>query len=1165
VNARFPGGLEVAARPRLCVGSSVTIVSHWGTRWEPKGNAAVVLALVALEGHADRRRTSAMLWPASPAAQARSNLRVLTHRVNHRFGSELLAGTERLELDASQVHVELHDAEVILQALEAGGAARCELLADAGLNDVAGEELQAWLDGARQRLLQLQLARLSEAGAQALALGRHERAVTLARACVQLDPLSEHRHRQLMDVLVRGGDRAAALAAYEACKDVLKQHLGVLPGLQTRTVQLHILQEQAPGVATQGEPQTPETDGLASLGGAARYPLVERDAVLAQAQAALRQGVHIVVQGEPGVGKTRLLRQLAASAGGDVEAVAIRCALKQAPYGALAQLLQEVQPRRAPVVGVPEQIELARLAPLAFSEVQASEAALSVPRLHAALGHWLARLADAGVRVLVLDDVQYADAASQAALASVLEAGVEAPVGAAALLLAHRSGETDAVLDDAVTLAQTRHRAQRVALPRLTLVGVQMLLRAIDARQRTSEPGVLAQRLHQRTGGNPLFVIELARQALEHGAAADGANLQALLQSSLEGCSALAQQLAAVAAVAAADFTVELAAAVTGRTALELMPAWRELRQRGLFAEHGLAHDLVQDAVLAQMPQAILQLLHRQVGQCLESQGVRGWAVLRHWLAANDADRALPHAVHQLHAGSAAGLPTTQQELQMLSLLECSSDAVLMDNLWLTADIAVQLNHDFRAAQVWSRLRALRHRVEQLVCPPPVAEYGARPPRGHATVLGAARRQLLSPPQAGASWVAFETARERFFVDQSVADAHQVLAAAAERMAPAGVERAHIEHAIAGCLIQTRGDPRAHLARAKAALADLPDHISLKRVRRMIDASVAIFLDPLEGIRAQAARWRAGRRRGDMALAADAGSALAFIHGGLGNHAQSFRHWCRSARAQPGGCDTDRFPNRYLAGASALNSGHYAIAQRLLTASEDATLRGKASVMLALLPLRLGEIKQAALRTSLINLEAVGSDIPVLMTHAQLCAELDHLEGRDPVPALRRRLQRMRSLGMDGVHLDLASWEIMLRTHSASQRLDAGETLLSALRRAHSPDVRHLPLLIDVAEARAETHACGAEDLAAEAARYLMRGFTRLTLYLPEGLVRCARLCAGRDPRRAHALVHVARRWVCNALEHVPQESRESFMRNVAVNRLLLLEDEPAIYTEPLR
>jgi hypothetical protein len=113
--------------------------------------------------------------------------------------------------------------------------------------------------------------------------------------------------------------------------------------------------------------------------------------------------------------------------------------------------------------------------------------------------------------------------------------------------------------------------------------------------------------------------------------------------------------------------------------------------------------------------------------------------------------------------------------------------------------------------------------------------------------------------------------------------------------------------------------------------------------------------------------------------------------------------------------------------------------------------------------------------------------------------------------------------------------------------------------------VRHLPLLIDVAEARAETHACGAEDLAAEAARYLMRGFTRLTLYLPEGLVRCARLCAGRDPRRAHALVHVARRWVCNALEHVPQESRESFMRNVAVNRLLLLEDEPAIYTEPLR
>lgn len=53
---------------------------------------------------------------------------------------------------------------------------------------------------------------------------------------MQLDPLSEQAHRQLMDTLARCGDRAAALAAYEDCKALLRRELGVLPDALTRTV-----------------------------------------------------------------------------------------------------------------------------------------------------------------------------------------------------------------------------------------------------------------------------------------------------------------------------------------------------------------------------------------------------------------------------------------------------------------------------------------------------------------------------------------------------------------------------------------------------------------------------------------------------------------------------------------------------------------------------------------------------------------------------------------------------------------------------------------------------------------------------------------------------------------------------------------------------------------
>jgi DNA-binding SARP family transcriptional activator len=249
MNARLPQAVVMQPLSLLRVGSAVTMDSGPGQRHELRGKAAVVLAAVALEGHADRRRMSMLLWPASDAEQARSNLRVLIHRINQKFGGELLVGGEQLALAGApllvqvQVELELLDVDSVLAALARGGPARCELLADAGLESDAGEELQAWLAQAQQRLKHEQLKRLREALTQALLDGLYERALALARACVQLDPLSEHQHCRLMEILACAGDRAAALAAYEACKALLKQHLGVLPGLQTRSVQLRILQE----------------------------------------------------------------------------------------------------------------------------------------------------------------------------------------------------------------------------------------------------------------------------------------------------------------------------------------------------------------------------------------------------------------------------------------------------------------------------------------------------------------------------------------------------------------------------------------------------------------------------------------------------------------------------------------------------------------------------------------------------------------------------------------------------------------------------------------------------------------------------------------------------------------------------------------------------------
>jgi hypothetical protein len=104
-----------------------------------------------------------------------------------------------------------------------------------------------------------------------------------------------------------------------------------------------------------------------------------------------------------------------------------------------------------------------------------------------------------------------------------------------------------------------------------------------------------------------------------------------------------------------------------------------------------------------------------------------------------------------------------------------------------------------------------------------------------------------------------------------------------------------------------------------------------------------------------------------------------------------------------------------------------------------------------------------------------------------------------------------------------------------------------------------------VAEAGAECAEADAPALAAKAARQQRRGCTTYPLYVPEGLVRCARLLRHSAPGEAAALVQVSRRWVREALQRVPPESRHSFVSQVAVNRMLLDVDEQAVYVQPLR
>ncbi len=1078
-----------------------------GASYTLTGRAAAVLALASLEPGIGRRRIALMLWPDSPEPQARNNLRTLVHRLNKSLGVELLDAAEHLTVDADKLELHRLSADEIVRALRQGGARCCELLADWALESL--DQFQTWLIGARKRVRQQQLADLAQALASALELGETARAIEIARAFVMLDPLSERWHRQLMQTLVDSGDRAAALVAYEECKTTLRQNLGATPDERSRSLHVQILQMEVraqPAARSRGA-----ADGAALL--------IERDVPLAQLQTAFEQGAHLVLQGEAGVGKTRLLRQFAQ--GKVVERVQIRAGARDEPYAALAQLLQEVQQRHALRLGRSERIELARLAPAAFPGIEPSTASLSTSRLHAALHHWAAALFDAGVTLLALDDLHYADADSQALLAGLLDRRAGMPPSLR-VLLSHRTGEIGAVLAKAATDAALQQRLVQVTLQRLSLHGIEALLGSIDPGMPAARAEELAAGLLQTTGGNPLFVTELALSTLDRAdarGAVVGTNLNALLQSRLSGCSTLAIELASVAGVASADFSVELAAAVSGHSLLELMPAWTELQQRGLFADYGLAHDLVRDAVMAALPRAIKKALHRRVAVFLEGQGAEGAQVLRHWRAADEFDRAFPHALVQWRLACVAGMNDVKAQLDLFESLEKLSDNALLPRLWISAELAT----DQLPAEMMLRFAALADRVEKI----------ARNDDDRA-------------------WVAFRKA-ELLFLKGELAAAYALATTAAERLPEVGAPTAWCELALAVTAVQLNSNAVLHAQRAWHAGAGLQrEHHRLSV--ELANVRAYLLADSVTVIRERSLQMRQARARADLGAVGAARHSIALAYQQIGLPRLASRHFREPSNDISGPHGSSRDVWGAVIGMAAFNAGRYVEAIAALENSVGVYSTQMRHPMLAYAWLRLGRPDLARPFANAVVPNSLDGVPHAYFINMMVHSELARLDGQDGTAPLVSARDRLREIGAAASNTMLIDWEIESLSATPAQRIALLTQMITVLR-GNQWQLPRLPrALLELAEAQSEAGSIEFRGAALEAAWHLRRGRTQVTAYLPDALLRCSNLLKRSDPDLARALREVARQWVLNALPHVPREAQDSFATSHAVNRLLLAD-----------
>ncbi|GIF47142.1 transcriptional regulator [Asanoa ferruginea] len=452
------------------------------------------------------------------------------------------------------------------------------------------------------------------AAALAVSLRQPDRVLPALRLATSMAPFREPVQASLIDVLSAAGRHAEALTVFGTVRDRLADELGIDPGPALVAAHRKIPTAQQ-GSGTTG--LVGRTDEIATLGS-----IVD---------SALAGGTAIgVVEGEAGVGKTRLLEAAAAAAGQRGALVVWGTCLQgdgtpsmwpwervlgsivdslPAPSranwlaGELSNLLEPVGDR-APRA-IPDSNAHYRL----FEQVVAvvGQAAARRPTL------------------LILDDLQWADAASLELLTHLarrLPAGT-AIVGA----FRDRAPTPGSGLSRLLAAVSRLPGHRRFRLGPLDLAAVAELIRQETGHEASA---AVVRSVLARTAGNAFFVRELSRLLGDGGAFVDGSRIPStvrdVVRDRMGGLDDHTCELLHIAALIGRDVDLGLLARAAGVDAADCLTSLEPLHALGLL-ETGpddpfsvrFAHDIVRESVSESTTGQRAILLHLRIADALEA------------------------------------------------------------------------------------------------------------------------------------------------------------------------------------------------------------------------------------------------------------------------------------------------------------------------------------------------------------------------------------------------------------------------------------------------------------------------------------------------------------------------------------------------------------------